>query len=182
MRQLTYQPKLVAVDTDRGHAPGSEPWLDADQQRAWRALVGLFTTLPAAIESDLQRTSGLTMFEYLVLASLSETQAGKLQMSDLAARANSSLSRLSHVVSRLEKRGWVTRQACLSDGRASEAVLTDAGAAKVVAAAPDHARAVRELVVDALSPAQLEELGVAAAAVVERIARQTRAPRRFIAT
>jgi DNA-binding MarR family transcriptional regulator len=164
------------VDPALGDEPGGELWLDADQQRAWRAVVGLFMTLPAAIETDLQRTSGLTMFEYLVLASLSEAPARTLQMTDLAARANSSLSRLSHVISRLEKRGWVTRQACLSDGRASEAVLTEAGAAKLVAAAPDHVRAVRELVIDALSPRQLQQLGVAAAAVVQRIAQQNTAP------
>jgi DNA-binding MarR family transcriptional regulator len=144
-------------------------WLDAEQQAAWRAVVHLFTKLPPALESDLQRTAGLTLYEYTVLALLSEADASTLQMSELATGTFSSLSRLSHVVSRLERRGWVTRQTCPSDGRATQAVLTESGLAMVVEAAPDHVRAVRELVIDAITPAQLRQLGAAAAKVGQRI-------------
>jgi DNA-binding MarR family transcriptional regulator len=154
--------------TDRQEA-GAGPWLDEQQQAVWRAVTRLFTKLPATLESDLQRTAGLTLFEYEVLALLSEADASTLQMSELAAGTNSSLSRLSHVVSRLERRGWVTRQACPGDGRATQAVLTESGMAKVIETAPDHVRAVRELVVDALTPAQLRQLGTAAAKIAQRI-------------
>jgi DNA-binding MarR family transcriptional regulator len=154
--------------TDRQEA-GAELWLDAEQQAAWRAVVHLFTKLPPALESDLQSTAGLTLYEYTVLALLSEADASTLQMSELAAGTFSSLSRLSHVVSRLERRGWVTRQACPGDGRATQAVLTESGLAKVAGAAPDHVHAVRELVVDAITPAQLRQLGAAAAKVGQRV-------------
>jgi len=80
-------------------------------------------TLPGAIDSDLQRNAALSMYEYLVLAALSETPDGMLQMSDLAHQANSSLSRLSHLISRLEKRGWVTKRPCQNDRRASTVSL-----------------------------------------------------------
>jgi DNA-binding MarR family transcriptional regulator len=148
---------------------GTELWLDEEQQCAWRGVVQLFMKLPSAMESDLQRTAGLTLYEYVVLALLSEAEDRTLQMSELAAGTNASLSRLSHVVSRLEGRGWVVRQVCPNDGRATEAVLTDPGLSKVVEAAPHHVRAVRELVVDALTPAQLRQLGTAAAKVGQRI-------------
>ena len=69
-------------------------WLDDDQQESWRAIVSLLTTLPAALESDLKRNADLSAFDYLVLASLSEAPEHTMQMSDLAARANASLSRL----------------------------------------------------------------------------------------
>ena len=151
-------------------------WLDADQQQDWRHLVALIMTLPTAIESDLQRTAGLTMFEYLVLANLSEADETTLRMSDLAYKANSSLSRLSHVVSRLAKRGWVRKRPCTNDGRVSEVVLTKAGLAKVVHAAPDHARLVQELVVAPLTRPQLQALGASAAVIVERIAQRNNAP------
>jgi DNA-binding MarR family transcriptional regulator len=154
--------------TDRQET-GAELWLDAEQQAAWRAVVHLFTKLPPALESDLQSTAGLTLYEYTVLALLSEADTATLQMSELAAGTFSSLSRLSHVVSRLERRGWVTRQACPGDGRATQAVLTESGLVKVAGAAPDHVRAVRELVVDAITPAQLRQLGAAAAKVGQRI-------------
>jgi len=144
-------------------------WLDDDQQQAWRHVVGLLMMLPAAIDSDLQRNAGLSLYEYLVLANLSEAPDGMLQMSDLAHRANSSLSRLSHLISRLEKRGWVSKRPCENDRRASRVVLTAAGKKKIRAAAPGHAQLVQELVVQPLSPAQLKQLGEAAAAVVQAI-------------
>ncbi len=144
-------------------------WLDDEQQCAWRGVVQLFMKLPGAMESDLQRNAGLTLYEYVVLALLSEAAHRTLQMSELAAGTNSSLSRLSHVVSRMENRGWITRQVCPTDGRATEAVLTDSGLRKVVEAAPHHVRAVRALVVDPITPAQLRQLGAAAAKIGQRI-------------
>jgi DNA-binding MarR family transcriptional regulator len=148
---------------------GGEVWLDEEQQRAWRGVVQLCMKLPAAVDSDLQRTACLTLFEYEVLAQLSESGGRTLRMSELAAGTNSSLSRLSHVVSRLGKRGWVTRHVCPDDGRATDATLTEAGMAKVVEAAPHHVRVVRELVIDAITPAQLRQLGTAGVKVGQRI-------------
>jgi DNA-binding MarR family transcriptional regulator len=145
-------------------------WLDDGQQRAWRQLVSMMMALPAALESDLQRTSGLTMFEYLVLANLSEADERTLRMSELASRANSSLSRLSHVVTRLEGNGLVMKRVCADDGRVSVVELTKAGMRKVVAAAPLHVAKVRELVVEPLTRADLIRLGRAAQAITDRIA------------
>jgi DNA-binding MarR family transcriptional regulator len=143
-----------------------EPWLDDDQQQAWRQVVSLFMTLPSAIDSDLQRNAGLSLYEYQVLAALSETPDGMLQMSDLAHQANSSLSRLSHVISRLEKRGWVTKRPCENDRRASTVVLTASGQKKIRGAAPGHAHLVQKLVIEPLGPAQLQRLAEAAATIV----------------
>lgn len=102
-------------------------WLTAEEQAAWRSVVALLIRLPAAIEAELQRDAGISQFEYLVLSGLSEAPDRTLRMSDLAAMASGSLSRLSHVVSRLEARGWVRREACPGDGRFINAVLTDDG-------------------------------------------------------
>jgi len=134
-------------------------WLTDEEQAAWRSVVALLIRLPAALEAELQRDAGISQFEYLVLSGLSEAPDRTLRMSDLAAMASGSLSRLSHVVSRLEARGWVRREACPGDGRFINAVLTDEGWAKVVATAPGHVAAVRALLVDVLTPEQLRELG-----------------------
>jgi DNA-binding MarR family transcriptional regulator len=166
--------RIVNSNTAAGAHP--EPWLNDDQQQAWRQVVGLFMTLPGAIDSDLQRNAGLSLYEYLVLAALSETADGMLQMRDLAYQANSSLSRLSHLISRLEKRGWVTKRPCENDRRASTVELTAAGEHKIRAAAPGHVRLVRKLVIEPLSSAQLQQLGRAAAAVVHAIGTVDRAP------
>jgi DNA-binding MarR family transcriptional regulator len=144
-------------------------WLNEDEQRAWRGVVQLFMKLPAAIDSNLLRIAGITQFEYAVLALLSESDDRTLRMSELAAGTNSSLSRLSHVVSRLERREWVIRQVCPDDGRATQAVLTESGLAKIVETAPDHIGVVRALVIDALTPTQLRQLGAAGEKIGHRI-------------
>ena len=145
-------------------------WLDDDQQRAWRQLLSMIMELPAALERDLQRTTGLTTFEYVVLANLSEADDRTLRMSELAAKANSSLSRLSHVVRRLEANRLVVKRVCADDGRVSVVELTKAGMRRVAGAAPLHVAKVRELVVEPLTKADLIGLGRAAEAITDRIA------------
>jgi DNA-binding MarR family transcriptional regulator len=134
-------------------------WLSDEEQAAWRPFVALLFRMPAALDAQLQKEAGISNYEYLVLSSLSEAPGRTLRMSELAALASGSLSRLSHVVSRLESRGWVRREACPGDGRFINAVLTDEGWAKVVATAPGHVAAVRRLLVDVLSPEDLRTLG-----------------------
>ncbi|WP_107655241.1 MarR family winged helix-turn-helix transcriptional regulator [Nocardia suismassiliense] len=132
-------------------------WLDPVEQRAWRAIVALMTRLPGALDTQLQRESGVTHFEYWVLTLLSEEPGHRLQMSDLAHKANASLSRLSHVVSKLERMGWAERSAT-AGRRGVQAVLTDDGYHKVIEAAPGYLDAVRHLVFDGLEPEQTAQL------------------------
>jgi len=145
------------------------PWLSDDERDAWIRLVGVFIKLPAALDAQLQRDAGISHFEYMVLSRLSEASGQTLRMSDLAVLANGSLSRLSHVVTRLERRGWVRREACPGDGRYTNAVLTDEGMATVEATAPGHVAAVRELVIDALRPEQVEQLRDISQAIMGRV-------------
>jgi len=141
-------------------------WLTDEQQAAWRPFVALLLRLPAVLDTQLQRDAGLTHFDYLVLSGLSEAPGRTLRMSELAATASSSLSRLSHVVSRLEGKGWVRREPCPGDGRYINAVLTEAGWDKVVATAPGHVAAVRELLLDTLSEEQFRQLGAISSQVL----------------
>ncbi|MFI6869687.1 MarR family winged helix-turn-helix transcriptional regulator [Nocardia sp. NPDC050406] len=140
------------------------------EQRAWRAVIALTTRLPAALDTQLQRESGITHFEYFVMTLLSEEPGHRLQLSDLARKANASLSRLSHVVSKLERLGWAQR-ATIAGRRGAQAVLTDAGYRKVTEAAPGYLDTVRGLVFDGLDTEQtrqLLELGEAMVAQMER--------------
>ncbi len=143
-------------------------WLTDEQQRMWRKLVAVTTLLPAALDARLQREAGMTHFSYWVLAMLSEARGQSLRMSELAARCNSSLSRLSHVVGKLEDRGWVRRQRPAEDARGNLAVLTDEGFAKVVVTAPGHVAQARALVFDKLTPEQVRQLdGICSALLSE---------------
>ena len=137
----------------------TEPrWLTAEQLRAWKKLIAVVELLPGALESQLQRDSNLSHFEYFTLAMLSEAPGRTLRMTSLAAQTNATLARLSHVVSRLEKRGLVRREACAEDRRATNAVLTSAGWTTVVAAAPGHVGTVLRTVIDPLSEADVADL------------------------
>jgi DNA-binding MarR family transcriptional regulator len=157
---------FVTADTHGDHVAADEvPWLSASQQHDWRALVALLTTLPAALDSQLKRDAGMNGFEFHVLAGLSEAENHTLLLSDLAASARGSLSRLSHALTRLEREGWVERRACGQPGRRVEARLTESGWAKVQATAPGHVREARRTVVDVLTPEQLAALGEAARAI-----------------
>ena len=140
--------------------------MSAEEQHAWRRTAAVMTLLPAALDAQLQRDAGLTQFSYLVLAMLSESHDRVMPMSELASTVSSSLSRLSHVVSRLEQQGWVSREPCAGNGRVTMARLTDAGWEKVVATAPGHAAEVRRLVVDAVGPGRIADLDAITGAIL----------------
>jgi len=142
--------------------PDRTEWLSAEQLRAWMPLCGVVVGLPSALDRQLQRDAGISFFTYLVMAALSDSPDRTLRMSDLAAVATGSLSRLSHSVKKLEQEGWVRRRPDPADARTTLATLTETGYAKLADAAPGHVAEVRRLVVDALPAEQFAELGAAA--------------------
>ena len=144
-------------------------WLTEEEQQTWFALTGVMTSLPDALDAQLQRDAGISHFEYLVMAMLSMSPERTRRMSEVAALANGSLTRLSRTVDRLDKRGWVTRRPDPADGRTTLAVLTDAGWDKVVATAPAHVAEVRRLVFDPLTKAQARHLRQIATRVREAV-------------
>ena len=114
--------------------------------------------LPAALDAQLQRDAGLTFFEFMTLSLLSRSPQRTRRMNEVADALSSSLSRLSHVVSRLEQRGYVERSRCPGVGRATNVSLTDRGHANVKAATPRHIEEVRTLLFDPLSDEQIDAL------------------------
>ena len=139
-------------------APKAPRWLTTQEEAAWRAIAKLMVTLPWALECQLQQDAGLSFIEYHVLARLSEDPEHTLRMSELAALTNASLTRLSHLVKRLESRGLVRREVDPGDGRFTNAILTKPGYTLLVASAPGHVARVRSLVIDQLSSAELRQL------------------------
>jgi DNA-binding MarR family transcriptional regulator len=132
-------------------------WLNNHEWSAWLHLMATFTLLPAAIDSQLQREAGMSHFEFGVMAALSRQPGRRVQLKDLAVIANGSLSRLSHVISRLEEQGWV-RRVSGTKGRATNAELTDKGYKKLMEAGPIHFQEVRRLVFDVLTPQEVKDL------------------------
>lgn len=134
-------------------------WLDSEERQTWLALIGVMMRVPPLLDVQLQRDAGVSHFEYMVLAGLSEASDRTLKMSDLAGFAESGLPRLSQVIGRLEKRGWVRRSPDPTDGRATLATLTEDGWEMIQNSAPNHVEAVRRLVLDPLTKKQSRQLG-----------------------
>ena len=145
------------------------PWLDDRELAAWVRLAAVLELLPGVLDTQLRRDAGLTHFEYYCLAMLSEAPERTLRMTALAQQANATLPRLSHVVRKLEERGLVERFPCPEDARATNARLTAAGWDKVVATAPGHVANVRHHVIDALTPAQVDQLATLSEAMLVRL-------------
>lgn len=133
-------------------------WLTAEQLRAWKKLVAVVEILPGVLDSQLQHDAEVTHFEYFTMAMLSEAPDRTLRMTSLASATNSTLPRLSHVVARLEKRGYIDRASCAEDRRATNATLTEEGWRKVVATAPGHVDTVRDNVIEPLSDKDVADL------------------------
>jgi DNA-binding MarR family transcriptional regulator len=133
-------------------------WLTPDELRAWRSFVAVVEILSRTLDSELQREAQLSHFDYYVLAMLSEAPDRTLRMTTLARETNATLPRLSHVVARLEHRGYVVRTPCAADRRATNATLTDDGWSKVVATAPGHVRSVLAKVIDPLTGRDIADL------------------------
>jgi DNA-binding MarR family transcriptional regulator len=146
--------------------PVATRWLTGEEQRAWRAYLEATLLLFDALDRELQRDANMPHAYYEILVRLSEAHGRSLRMSELAERTRSSRSRLSHAVARLEERGWVVRRDCPDDRRGQVAELTDDGFAVLAAAAPKHVAAVREHLIDRLSPQQLSALAEIGDAVV----------------
>ncbi|WIM85807.1 MarR family transcriptional regulator [Candidatus Mycobacterium wuenschmannii] len=139
--------------------PDQPRWLNDAERHTWMELVRVMTRLPAALDTQLRRDSKLTQYEYLVLGVLAEQPDHRLGMKALAAVTNGSLSRLSHVVKRLEAAGCLRRDTDPCDGRLTRAELTPKGLRIVRAAAPGHVAAVRQHVFGNLSKKEVSQLG-----------------------
>lgn len=143
--------------------------MSEEESAAWLGLAQLIQVLPAALDSQLQRDSGLTHFEFTVLTVLAFAPERTLRMSVLAQATAATLPRLSHVCTRLARRGLVERTSCPDDGRATNITLSSQGKRTVARATPGHRDLVRRLVIEALSPEQLSDLTAITTVIAARL-------------
>lgn len=144
-------------------------WLDRSQADAWLSLVTVLELLPPALDSQLLRDQGLTFFEFVVLAQLAELPDHSLRLTDLAAMTNSTPPRISRVVARLERDGFLERRVNAEDGRSRQVHLTERGHRKLADAAPAHIDLVNSVFTDGLSARQLDHLTTICAQIIGRL-------------
>jgi DNA-binding MarR family transcriptional regulator len=127
-------------------------WLTAQEERVWRRWLTLNARLSATLHKELHDDAGLSMPDYEVLVHLTDSQQGRIRVTDLARLLQWERSRVSHHVTRMERRRLVQRVECAEDGRGAFIVITPQGRAAIERAAPGHVNTVRRLVFDALTP------------------------------
>jgi len=147
-------------------------WLSDDEQRTWRTYLRMSSLLPAALNRQLQQDSALTLPEYEVLVQLSEAPGHRQRPFQICEGLNWEQSRLSHQLTRMERRGLICRRECAADGRGAFIELTAVGAEAIGAAAPKHLATVRRLIFDRLSDAQRAAFDEACAAVLTALSEQ----------
>lgn len=147
-------------------------WLSDEEQRAWRTYLRMSALLPAALNRQLQQDCGLTLPEYEVLVVLSEAPQGRLRPFQICEALHWEQSRLSHQLTRMERRGLISRRECAADGRGAFIELAAAGADAIGAAAALHVATVRGLVFDRLSDAQRAAFEEACATIVTALAKE----------
>jgi DNA-binding MarR family transcriptional regulator len=153
-----------------GRAPAQPPrWLTDEEQQAWRGYIAVNQLLFDALDRQMQADANMPHAYYILLAMLSEAPNRSLRMIELAEITQSSQSRVSHAVARLEEAGWVRRRKVEGDRRGNLAVLTDAGWDVVVRTAPGHAAAVRDNFFDLLSEEQVRQLAGIVSTVLDKL-------------
>ena len=145
---------------------GQPHWLTDEEQQAWRATVQLSQLLLRQLDRDLT-AHGLNGRDYEILVELSEAPEHRMRMTDLADATSQSRSRLSHQITRMEKRGLVRRDDCEGDKRGTFAVLTKAGFDAIEHVAPYHVEQVRRHYIDRLTAQQQEEIRSAFQPIVD---------------
>ena len=145
------------------------PWLSAEEQLLWRRWLRLNAALPGVLHRELQADGGLSLPDFEVLVKLTDTADGRVRVTDLAREVNWERSRLSHHVTRMERRGLVERSECSDDGRGAWVVLTAKGRSAIERAAPGHAATVRRLIFDDLSPQELRVMTAVVSKVLDRV-------------
>lgn len=133
-------------------------WLSPTEQRTWRRWLRLNALLPGALHRQLQTDAGLSLPDFDVLVQLTDSDQGRVRVTELANGLHWERSRVSHHITRMERRGLVTREECSDDGRGAWVVLTIEGRAAIERAAPAHVETVRRLVFGVLSRAEVEVL------------------------
>lgn len=144
-------------------------WLSVEEQHSWRGWLAAHTLLREALDREIKADHGISLADYEILVRLSEAPDRSVRMSELAEKALSSRSRLSHQVARMEADGLVERLECVSDRRGTLCRLTETGWQLLVRAAPSHVASVREHLVDVLGPAEFSTVGAACHKVAAQI-------------
>jgi DNA-binding MarR family transcriptional regulator len=133
-------------------------WLSDQEGQAWRGLMIMQDSLSEFVERQLRHRFGMSSADYQVLAHLSESPGGRLRPYELGNLLRWDKSRLSQHLGRMQNRDLVKRERCPTDLRGAVITITRRGEDLIRTAAPQHVADVRDVIIDHLSPEELQTL------------------------
>jgi len=149
---------------------GHTNWLNDEEMKAWIAFVSSTTLVDRELDQQLKEDMGLSHLQYQILMTLNGAEAGAMRMTELAERLINSKSGLTYQIGQMEKAGLVTRRQCEWSKSGVLAEITAEGRATLERAAPGHVEAVREILIDVLTPEERKVLAEGLGRVRDRIA------------
>lgn len=151
-------------------------WLDEHDTEIWLTMWAMISWIPARLDESLKENENINLSDYLALVEIAQSEQQKISMSNLATATQMSPSRLSHVVARLEKRGLVSRAPDPHDRRTNIASLTQEGIDFTVQATPGYLQKLRELIFDAITPEEADQLNAIVKKILSKAEHQVTKP------
>ena len=132
--------------------------LTVEELGAWRGLLRVHSALVKALDAELLAQHDLPLTSYEVLINLQAAPDHRRRMAELADGVLLSRSGMTRLVDRLEREGLLERDACVSDGRGTFAVLTPKGEELLQRARRTHLDGVRDRFLQHFTEDELEQL------------------------
>ena len=138
---------------------GADEYLTDAEFRAWHGCLQFTNTVTRALDVALSTAHGISVKEFDVLITLFNASDSRLRMTELSERVVLTPSGVTHLVTRLERDGLVTRVVDEDDRRSFFAALTPAGQQRLRESRSTHNEVVREHLTRRLSATQLATMG-----------------------
>ena len=130
--------------------------LSPRELRIWHAFLSMGEDVLERVGRDIARATGLSGPEFGVLSRLAAFGKGEMRQQELATVMGWEKSRLSHQLSRMQRRKLLERR--IDDGRATLVALTKIGREKLGTALPIRAESVRRNLLSRLTPDQIDTI------------------------
>ncbi|CAM4250479.1 MarR family transcriptional regulator [Paenibacillus typhae] len=131
--------------------------LNEDEMQIWNMWKGSFKRVFGRVVKEMSDHTGLSEGDFGVLDRLVQFGNGKLRQQELADSMDWDKSRLSHHLTRMEKRGLVLRKPSDTD-RGVQVMITSAGKSALAEALPIVSKAIRRHFLDLITDQDIESI------------------------
>jgi DNA-binding MarR family transcriptional regulator len=165
---MARDPAEAAATPGIRRSPSGLKYLAPERAAAFLGLIRAGELLASRLDAELQREHQISLREFEVLLFLAVfASEGRLRMTELTRRAPLSQSRVSRLVTELERRGLVRRSPDDGDRRGIRVTITPAGIEKFSAAQETHLASLDRRLFSLLTALETRRLALITAKILE---------------